>query len=91
MGLRGSPRTKVGPPDQTPRLRTPNQISYPKKMRKLAPLSKEQLKFAQENREALKHLPVMTLEELRAQTPQRAIPNRTSKAVTTGKRKLSPV
>jgi hypothetical protein len=60
-------------------------------MSKIAPLSEKQLKMAQEDREARKNSPVMSLEELRAQTPQRAIPSMTSKAATTGKRKLSAV
>ena len=58
-------------------------------MNKTAPLSKEELEMAAEIREARKNSRVMSLEELRAQTPQRAIPNMTSKGATTGKRKLS--
>jgi hypothetical protein len=69
----------------------PNLLVYLHKMSKFAPLSEKQLKMAQENREALKNQPVMSLEELRAQTPKRAIPNMTSKAATTAKSKLSPV
>jgi hypothetical protein len=49
-------------------------------MNKIAPLSPKQLKIAQEIREARKNAPVMSLEELRAQTPRRAIPNIKSKA-----------
>jgi len=60
-------------------------------MRKLVPLSKNLQKFAQENRESLKDLPVMSLEELRAQTPKRAMPNMIAKAATGGKQKLSRV
>jgi hypothetical protein len=60
-------------------------------MRKLAPLSPKQIKMAQEDRKTLKNLPVPSLETLREQTPRRDIPNMTSKAATTGKRKLSPV
>jgi hypothetical protein len=60
-------------------------------MSKIAPLSEKQVKMARENREALKRLPVMSLEELRAQTSGRAIPNMTSKAGTTARRKLSAV
>ena len=60
-------------------------------MSKLAPLSEKQRKMAEEIREARKRSPVMSLEELRAQTPKRAIPNMTSKAGTNAKRKLSAV
>jgi hypothetical protein len=38
-------------------------------VRKLVPLGEEQIKFAEEFRKARKASPVMTLEELRAQTP----------------------
>lgn len=75
--------------DQRARLQRGNLVGWAKKMRKIAPLSEKQLKFAQEMREARKNLPVMSLEELRAQTPRRAIPNMTPKAGTTGKQKLS--
>jgi hypothetical protein len=55
----------------------------------IAPLSEKQRKLAEQDRATLKDLPVMSLEELRAQTPKRAIPNTMSTAAITGKRKLS--
>jgi hypothetical protein len=42
-------------------------------MSKRAPLSEKQRKLAQQDRVARKNSPVMSLEELRAQTPQRDI------------------
>jgi len=47
-------------------------------MNNLAPLSEKQRKLAEEDRATLKDLPVMSLDELRAQTPKRAIPNQKS-------------
>jgi hypothetical protein len=47
-------------------------------MKKRTPLSEKQRKMAEEERTSLKDLPVMSLEELRAQTPRRAIPSMTS-------------
>ncbi len=60
-----------------------------KEMSKTAPLSPKQLELAQLQREARKNSPVMSLQELRAQTPPRAIPNMTSRAATTAKSRLS--